>query len=112
MNLPAHKVSYLMKEAEKKFKASWDYAKSVYKTAGSLKPFNRAVEELERDLNEIREFAGLKGETKLPKLKDSSPVGIRLLERDISKEFFNFQLELLERTKKEETEEEDLGLGL
>jgi hypothetical protein len=107
MNLSLYRIGLLMGTAEKKFEASWNHAKAVreaYRIANGgncpPEPFNRAVEEFERDLNEIRELAGLDGKTELPRLKEATLEEISRFERGVIPEAIRgLQKAMVEKAK-------------
>ena len=105
MKLPSYRIGLLMGTAEKKFEAAWNHAKAVRdacKTVNKdcVEPFNRAVEEFEKDLNEIRELAGLDGKTELPRLKEATLEEISRFERGvISEAIRGLQKAMVEKAK-------------
>jgi undecaprenyl pyrophosphate synthase len=111
--IPRPRIGLLTATAEKKFEAAWRYAKAVRdacKTVNKdcVEPFNRAVEEFERDLNEIRELAGLDGKTELPRLKEATLEEISRFERGIiPRAVWELHREVVEKVRKVEAENDE-----
>jgi len=119
--LPAHRIGILGKTAEEKFKVAWEHAKAVREACkligkNCVKPFNRAIEEFERDLNEIRELAGFEGKVELPRLERGIPEEVIRFEREIIPwAIRGLQKEAMKKSKEKEVEadrEEDSDLEL
>jgi len=113
MNLSLYRVGLLMGTAEKKFEASWNHAKAVREACKTVnkdcvEPFNRAVEEFERDLNEIRELVGLDGKTELPRLKEATLEEISRFEREvIPRAVWELRRAVVEKAREVEAENDE-----
>jgi len=102
-----YKIIPIIDRVETKFNASWNYAKTVREACKSVgkkcvEPFNRAIEEFEKDLNEIWELLGFEGKLKLPRLKKATLREIGNFERELAPLIiWKLKWELLEIMKKE-----------